>query len=131
MKKGLAKIALLGTLALASAGCSTQNSKYNFNGKIGNDLVSFENGLNLLRSHVFQNNLIVTKPEGTVIKYTDFTGDDLKLDEVEITKNGVTRTYSPTNDIDKPVVDSAQVQFNDYLKKIRETKIKQGLEDLK
>ncbi len=131
MKKGLAKIVLLGTLALASAGCSTRNSEYNFNGKIGKDSVSFEGSVDVFRSSIYQNNLTVTKPDGTVIKYRDFIGDDLKLEEVDITKNGKTTEYFSSDKFQKPIVDSAQVQFNDYLKKIGETKTKQGLEDLK
>lgn len=134
MKKGLTTIALLGTLALASAGCKT-HPEYNFNGKIENESVEFESSSSIFHpyggDYISYNHLTVKKSDGTIIKYLDDYNSDLILEEVDITKNGKTTEYFSRDKFQKPVVDSAQVQFKDYLKKIGETKTQQGLKDLK
>jgi len=132
--KTLAKIVLAGTLVLGSAGCSN-NQKYDFKGKIGEDSAEFESGItllpNLFSKNCYSNALTITKPNGKVVKYIDDFNGDLKVDKVEITENGTTKEYSIKEQFQKPIVDSAQVQFNDYLKKIKEIKIRQGLNSLK
>ncbi len=132
MGKKLAKIALFAGLALATAGCYTENSKYDFSGRMGKDSVTFTNKIPFLGDNSNpENYLTVRKLNGDVIIYKNKKGDNLKLNELDITKDGKVTRYYPGNDVDQPVIDSAQTKFYDYLKKIKEKKIKQGLEALR
>lgn len=140
IRKTLTGIVLAGALALGSTGCGGKDySMYCYNGKIGEDQVTFTQ-----RRYIYlpsDNILTVTKPDGRIIKYGDKFKDDLKLDYVQITKGGLTTEYTH-DEIGKPVLEEAQKQFDIYLQKIKETKIRdaqkikenkirEGLENLK
>jgi len=138
MGKILTLIVLAGMLAFGSAGCSlstssrilrVDHSKYKYDGKIGEDQVKFTETLEFNAED--DNMLTVTKPDGRVITYVDRLGDDLKLEYVDITKDNQTVRYTPDNEIGKPILEEAQKQFDAYMKKVKEIKIKQGIENLK
>lgn len=113
-----------GALALGNIGCS---SIYEYSGKIGKDKALFKFSIDIPSG---RNKLIIIKPDGRGIEYIDSSGNDLKLESVEIIKNGITKKYFIDNEVGKPVVEKAQEQFDAYLKKIKEIKIQQGLNDL-
>ncbi len=127
IKKTLGKIVLYGTL-LGLTGCSV-NSQYDYNGKIGKDQVAFTN------SPLYKNILTITKSDGKIIRYIDSRNGDLKLEYVDIAKNGQTERFDKS---DGPVLKEAQKQFDIYLEQIlkiktqlRNGKVNRGLEDLK
>jgi len=129
IKKTLTAIVLVGALALGSAGCSKDHSQYKYDGKIGEDKVTFmEKGYFLVAD---DNIITVTKADGRVIKYVDRKRDDLQLEYVKITKNGQTTKYTADDEVGKPILEEAQKQFDDYIQQIKETRINQGLENLK
>lgn len=128
LRKTLAGIVMVGALALG-AGCSKDYSAYNYDGKIGEEQVKFKQK-HYNFSPPSDNILTVTKPDGTIVTYADREKDDLKLEYVVIIKGGVTTKYW-RDEVGKPVLAEAQRQFDDYLQKIKESKIKKGLVDLK
>lgn len=112
--KGLALIAL-GALTIYNTGCSVDHSEYKFSGKIGEDYVEFkEEGYS-----IFPDNNILTevKPDGRIIRYVDKWWENLKLDYIDITKNGKKESY--TTD-DKVVLKDAQKKFDNRMKQILE-----------
>ena len=135
IRKTLTSIVLAGALALGTAGCSEDRSRYVYGGKIGEDRVTFTQESHFLDEN--SNILTVTKPNGRVIKYTDRVRDDLKLEYVQITDKGIITTYTVNDEVGKPILEEAQKQFEVYLEKIDEAKaqkikrrINQGLENL-
>ncbi|MBU1203686.1 MAG: hypothetical protein KKG60_01310 [Nanoarchaeota archaeon] len=154
-RKTLTSMVLVGVLALGISGCRKDHSQYKYDGKIGEDQVIFREK-SYLGISSDDNILRVIKPDGRIIEYKDRLRDDLKLESVEITKDGQTTTYYLDDEIGKPILKEAQKQFDNYLQQIRieaqkqldyqqqikeakldyqqqtkEAKIKKGLEDLK
>lgn len=128
IKNTLTKIVLAPILAGAITlfgGCSSY-PEYHFEGKIGDEEVKFYEGrissMNYLR---------VKKKNGIEIEYKGRTYNDLKLEYVNITKNGKTTAYWINDETGKPILEEAQKQFDSYLSQIKEAKIKEGLENLK
>ena len=135
IRKTLTSIVLAGALALGAVGCSKDRSRYVYGGKIGEDQVTFTQESRFLSEN--SNFLIVTKPDGRVIKYLDLVRNDLMLEYVQITANGITTNYTVNDEVGKPILEEAQKQFDAYLEKIDEAKaqkikrrINQGLENL-
>ena len=60
----------------------------------------------------------------------DYQGNDLKLEYIEITKNGQETRYTPNNEVGKPILEKAQKQFDDYLQQIKTYKLNEGLVNL-
>ncbi|MFH1326707.1 MAG: hypothetical protein ABIH59_01105 [archaeon] len=117
VRKTLTSIVLAGALALGGAGCG-RNPEYDFKGKIGNEYVeSFET---LPNGFTYLSNLKVKKEDGSKILY--FSGDDFKLDYVEVTVGENTTRYEANskNPIYKEIIQKAQKEFDDYLSKITE-----------
>ena len=117
-------------LALGSTSCRVNHSQYRYDGKIGEDKVKFTEDRDLIFKLRNGNVLSVTKPDGRAITYMDYQGNDLKLEYIEITKNGQETRYTPNNEVGKPILEKAQKQFDDYLQEIKISKINQGLVDL-
>nr|MBI4156242.1 hypothetical protein [Candidatus Woesearchaeota archaeon] len=112
--KTLRNIVLASALALGSTGCGVDQSRYNYDGKIGEDNVIFKDGN--FPSLTDNNVLTVTKPDGRFISYVTSFGGDLTLRYVLIKKNDHTTQYTRHNDVGKLVLDEAQKQFDKYLK---------------
>lgn len=127
IKKTLASIALLGVMAFGTTGCNDY-SQYKYNGKIGEEQVTFIHKAGFLDDN---NTLTVKKPDGRVINYKDLWNNDLNLEDVSVTANGKTTDYTGRNKVEKVVLGVAQKKFDKYLQKIKEAKIRQGLENLK
>ena len=121
---------LAGAMVLGTAGCNKDHSQYKYDGKIGEDQVTFdEQGVGPFPDN---NILTVKKADGREIKYVDMWGEDLKLEYVTIIANGQITIYSiADNEVGKPIVEEAQKQFDAYMQQIKETRINQGLENLK
>ena len=149
IRKTLTSTVLAGALALGTAGCSKEHSQYykehsqyNYDGKIGEDQVTFSK-IRYFNHYVYlaDNILTVTKPDGRVIKYVDSINKNrdlnegilhLSLEYVEITKNGQTTRYSVDEyDVGGPIMKEAQKKFDAYIQQITEIKVNQGLENLK
>lgn len=115
--------------ALVISGCA-KYSQYQYAGKIGEDYVSFEEKCNLFDWDIL---LTVTKPNGKIINYYDNAHRDLEIESVGIKdkENFFLTMYRANDEVGKPIVEEAQKQFDNYLDKIKETKIKEGLESLK
>lgn len=96
--------------------------------KIGSDDVSFNNFLHVHQLYVVKYGHSTS--ENMVIIYQDTSGSDLKLEEVEVRKGGVTVTYNISSPQDKPYMDAAQEQFDSYLPKILQRKEELRLEAL-
>lgn len=78
------------------------------------------------------NILKVTKPDGRKIHYCDELKHDLKIESVMINfKDGNWKIYSTELEVSKPIIEEAQKQFDEYLRKILEYKQKEGLNNLK
>ncbi|VVB83148.1 Uncharacterised protein [uncultured archaeon] len=129
MKNSL-KAIILGT-AIALTSCSP--SIYDYNGKIGNELIDS------LETYGFPDTLTlkVTKEDGRIISYYDW-GVNRKIDSVTVTKDGRSQTFKEKDIIGAEAFKLAQQQFTDYLakvleikKEILEAKKKQALEDIK
>src|SRR3989344_2107397 len=118
IRKTLTSIVLAGALALGAVGCSKDRSRYVYGGKIGEDQVTFTQESRFLSEN--SNFLIVTKPDGRVIKYLDLVRNDLMLEYVQITANGITTNYTVNDEVGKPILEEAQKQFEVYLEKIDE-----------
>ena len=119
---------LLGATLLTLNGCKPNKNQYIFGGKIKEEQVNFYRKKQFLSSKA--NILVVTKNNETTIKYVDNYGGNLKLDWVEITSGDTTKIYDEYTDFGKPVIEKAQGQFDDYLKKILEVKAQEGLNNL-
>jgi predicted component of type VI protein secretion system len=127
IKNTLTSIVVAGTLALGTTGCKDYSS-YKYNGLIGQDSVKFEISY---QDIVNTNTMTVKKPSGIIVSYIDKYHDDLKLEYVEITKDGIKKGYSSHDAIGKPIVAEGQKQFDNYLPQILEIKINEGLNNLK
>lgn len=133
IKKTLQKIVLGCMLALGINGCN--NKKYYYDGRIGEEYVKFYGKPSFVGMNVAT--MEVKRADGTTIKYVDW-GEDERLDCIDITKGDETIRYWRNdgrdiirNDlIGKEVVEEAQKQYDEYLKKIVETKRARGLEDI-
>jgi hypothetical protein len=126
--KTLSKLLCIGALALT--GCGANQSQYNYDGYLDEDRVEFkQNKYDLFMSP--DNILTITKKDGKIIRYQDMVGNNLKIETVVITKDDQRRMYEKRNADGKQVVIEGQKQFDAYLKKILETKIKEGLDNLK
>ena len=134
----LASIAILGLCGLCISGCKDPGFAYRYSGDIDGENVWFTTGerSSVHNSHTYT--LAVKKSNGKVIEYVSNLGNDLVLEAVNVVEEGEVRTYNKVIPDQKPVVEQAQKDFNDYLKKILEAKAKeqkeklaQGLEDIK
>lgn len=110
---------LAGVLALGT-GCSTGQSTYHYNDRMGLEQVRFyevqegsEKPINVLE---------VTRPDGTSIKMYDRDGNDLMVDDLEITKNGNTVKYTKNN-LGRDIIQEAQKQFDAYVQEAKENTI--------
>lgn len=122
IKKILASIILAGTFTIGVAGCTNYNHReYWFEDKLEGEQVYFyeagNGSVNVLK---------VTKPDGRIITYYDKEHDDLKLEAVTIQVEKEWDTYTKG-----PVLEEAQKQFDDYLKKIFDYKQQKGLKNLR
>jgi len=104
---------------------SKDYSAYKFNDKIGNEHVEF--------NQLFGNNtLTITKSDGTIIKYMDKEGNDLKIESVwykavdEDGKRVHSGYYKLEDEIESPVVEKAQNNFDYYLGKIKSERLARG-----
>lgn len=122
MKKLITKGLLAGAVALGVAGCDNK-TEYHFDGKIGKEQVKF------YEANISSNYLEVVKENGVKVEYRDVLNDNLKLDGLKITKEGVITWYWD-DVVGKDVLAKAQEQFDNYLEKIIEIKRKEGLENL-
>ena len=120
-KKTLTNLVLIGGLALGGCGKSPE---YHYDGQMGDEHVKFyevfSEGINILE---------VTKKDGTKIKYTDVKGDDLKIEEIMITKGNEEITYRK-DIIGEKVLEEGQKQFDAYLATILEMKQSKGMTDI-
>ena len=73
--------------------------------------------------------LTVVKPDGRIIEYWD-SGANLTVDGVLIKGEESKYFFDRDDEIDNTILDSAQVQYTNYLQKIKDLKIKQGLDNL-
>lgn len=87
------------------------------NGEYGEDECSFDV-------------LEVRRADGTVVKYVD-NNADLKLDWIAVIKDGETRTFYACEHIFRNFFEEGQSQFNAYLARIRELKVRRAIRDLK
>lgn len=110
---------LAGALALGSA-CSTVQPIYHYNGKMGLEEVHFYETQEENEKPV--NVLEVTRQDGTTIKMYDRDGNDLMVDDLEITNNGNTVKYTK-NDLGRDIIQEAQKQFDAYVKEAKENTI--------
>ncbi|NCN51826.1 hypothetical protein GW931_02340 [archaeon] len=117
---------LSGALVIGGCQCNGTYNGLEFNKNIDGEEVNFNSdGMNN------KNILTVKKRDGKIIKYIDNLGDDLRVDYVEITKDGKTNTYSWKNAIGEAVIWEAQKEFDKYLEKVKRSKIFECLRDLK
>ena len=122
VRKSLTNIVLAGALALGVSGCLNHDT-YHYNGKIGEEQVRF------YEEEMGNDNILeVTRADGTFVKYSDIN-DDLKLDYIDIMKDGETTRYRP-DVVGQKVVEEGQSQFDGYLAKIHELKQTKGLSDI-
>jgi len=118
---------LAASVALALTGCS-RYKQFHYNGLIGEEKVHFWE-----RDNIFEtsNYLEVEKKDGRKILYKDMCKDDLKIESVDITKEGIKETYWLSKPIGDPIVKKAQKQFDDYLQKIFQINKKKAEELIK
>ena len=125
--KTLNKILCVGAAALTLLLGGCDRTIYNYKGMINGEQIKFEGtksigtGLNVL---------LVRRTDGRVIEYLDNQNNNLKLENVNVIVDGNT-TYYKMDKIGRPIIEEAQKQFDSYLGKIKEEKIKQGLESIK
>lgn len=111
--KTLKNLVLVG--ALATPGCYVDHSHYKYTGKIGNDVVQFDETWGLMDANI----LTVIKPNGNRIKYVDCLDEDLELEVIEVIPyNGSESTQMSS----KKVLEQAQQEFNHYLDAILKVK---------
>jgi len=126
MNKTLTSIVLAGALALGGCSGKVDDSRYEFNGKLGNESVEFKT-ISTGWGTYFKatNSLIVKKEDGKVMTYVD-RGNDLQLDEVRI-GDEVYRNDA----VGEEAIKLAQGQFDSYLTKILEYKQQKAIEAVK
>ena len=126
-RKTLIKILLSGSLAFL--GCEKYHPEYYFCGNIKGDSVHFFREENYSED-LFSNRhyLDVIKPNGIKIRFMDyyggfFNGGDLKVDGVSRSKDEILEFYDNKTQDGKMVLKVAQIEFDDYLRKIKEKKM--------
>ena len=120
-------ITLAALYTLTTTACAY--NEYHYNGMIDDEHIYFG-------ERTVGKVLQVERPDGTIITYVDnSSAPDLKLDYVEITtiNDGwkSRKTYWLNDEVGEPVLKEAQKQFDNYLKKILETNIQEGLDNIK
>lgn len=125
LKLALITISAAGIFGLT--GCGADNKSYHFDDKLDGEHVQFyEKG-----PAGEYNFLKVIKPDGREILYKDVNDNDLKIDYVNIRIGNKTETYSSSIEVDKPIIEKAQRQFDDYLQRIWDYKQRKGLNAIK
>lgn len=131
LKNNLKKATVYGLTILElglCSGCAIENeSKYDFNGEIDGEVIKFHKETKIWaykNNKGYENNLEVTKPNNVRIEYIDEIDDDLKIEKIKLydSLGEFKKQYSIEDSVGKPIIDSAQVQFNNYLEKILEKK---------
>ena len=127
----LAGVIGLGSAGLSGCYISNQHPEYNFDGEIGEEQVKYEKS-------AFRGGfkLEVTRKNGTKVEYYGYHFDDAlgkasgpRISGVDITKDKETRAY--TNDlVGAKLIEEGQKQASEYLAKILQAKLANGLEDL-
>lgn len=115
--KTLTNLVLAGALTMGGAGCGCHlNSKYHFDGKIGDEQVTFFENISGC-----SNFLVIVKADGSNVVYQDHN-DDFKLESMCRTKGNYTAcTFADSNDpAENKTLQQAQKQFDAYLAKIIE-----------
>lgn len=106
----LKKILSLVAGGLLFVGCS--KNPYEFNGMIGG--VHIKSGITLADRTTFME---ISDSDGSVTKCFDYNWD-LKLDCVEVLRNGETRAYHSSLFLSSPQVEKMQLKFDSYRKEI-------------
>lgn len=132
LEKTLASFVFMGGFVLGAGGCTNYSKQYAWDGKIGEEEVQFStlSDVKFTDSKWYTNIITVTKSNGREVRYIDGENNDLLVDSVDIRTDGVAVPYDSTNPILKPFFEQAQIQFDDYLVKIKEAKLVRGLEGL-
>src|SRR3989344_7069083 len=130
MKK-LIDILLAGAITLGLSGCAStktvrsfyskplnyDNPEYHFKGILNEEQVNFyeteDGNCNVLE---------VTRKNGVIVKYLDYSNQDFRLERVDVTKDDTTTDYYSNDKSAVEVIAEAQKQFDEYLKKILEAK---------
>src|SRR3989344_8892282 len=117
-----------GGLALIGSSCAeNKNYEYAYSGKIGNDQVeSVQYFRHVLFSADTINKINVFKKDGMVLHYVDLD-NNLKLDFVIIynPEEDKRTKYTNNDEIEAIVLNDEQKNFDNYLRQIKEIKIKQ------
>ena len=122
-KRNLTTILLAEAFVLATSACD-KHSNYHFDGMIGDEHVIFlEEGVSN------QNRLIITRTDGTIVKYLD-SNSDLEIECVLITRSGKVSYYYDNNEFYKDFFAVGQSQFKAYLEKIFVLKQNKALDDI-
>ncbi|MDP3734117.1 MAG: hypothetical protein Q8R37_02720 [Nanoarchaeota archaeon] len=111
--KTIQNIVLAGTLA--ASGCYVDHSHYSYTGKIGEDVVQFDETWGLMNANI----LTVIKSDGNRIKYVDCLDEDLKLEVIEIIPYNGNESKQESQ---KEVLEQAQREFDHYLEAILQSK---------
>ena len=115
-------------MAMAVGGCNAKNHLYDFNGEIDGEKVEFVSEYHF---SVDDNNLTVTRTDGTLVKYTDNYREDDKIESVCITPPNVEEKCFYDNAVGQETLAEAQTQFDGYLAKILDYKQKEGMKLIK
>lgn len=128
IRKTLISHILAGTLVLGIAGCKdfSDRDEYEYDGKIGENKIQFYQELEGTGDDLhYENTLRIERPDGKSITYIDQKGNDLKLEKVYTYDNGHLQAYEITNELDMPILEKAQKQFDDYLSQIEKSKLEE------
>ena len=124
--KIITSVVLAGALVFGVGGCSRSHSQYRHNGNIGDEHVRFSETFRMAGLRCDINTLTVTKPDGKIVEYIDSDRDDLRVEYVKITKDDLTATYNANNEVGRQILEEAQVQFDEYLRRIEEANVNRG-----
>lgn len=117
MKNRLLPCVLTGVgLVSGLVGCDFgDNGEYHFNGKIGEEQVHFYESRDGI-----ENYLEVVKADGSIVKYGDTSGNDLKIEYFEIIVGDKRTWYNASFESPgmEEIVQGAHEEFDEYLKKI-------------
>ena len=91
-----------------------------YNTKINEDSIKF---IKDFTKKNIVNIIEVKKPNNKIIIYRDDMNSDYIIESIEVIENGNSRFFHNSSKIEKPVVDEAQKQFDQYLQKINDPKI--------
>lgn len=124
IKQTLTGIALTTGLALIGCNGIVNDSRYDFDSKLGEEHVKCVRAIDMFFMGSGQDDLIlnVKRKDGIVVIYTDLD-NDLKLDQVKIGD----KTYYK-DAVGHSTLAIAQKQFGEYLEKILEHKQKEGID---